>query len=72
MSNWIVKQGCVTMGTEHAEFLDFSIISLPTYDAILGKPWLDRWNPIIDWQKNSLQWRLGNRLIIVTNVQEPQ
>ena len=48
VSNWIVKQGCVTMGNEHAEFLDFSIISLPTYDAILGKPWLDKWNPVID------------------------
>ena len=37
VSNWIVKQGCVTMGNEHAEFLDFSILSLPKYDAILGK-----------------------------------
>ena len=72
VSNWIVKQGCVTMGNEHAEFLDFSIISLPTYDAILGKPWLDKWNPIIDWKKNSLQWRIGTRLIKVTGVQDPQ
>ena len=32
-------------------FWNFSIISLPTYDAILGKPWLDRWNPVIDLQK---------------------
>ena len=23
VSNWIVKQGCVTMGNEHAEFLEF-------------------------------------------------
>ena len=61
VSNWMVKQGCVTMGSEHAEFLDFSIISLPTYDAILGKPWLDRWNPVIDWEKYSLQWRVGTK-----------
>ena len=72
VSNWIVKQGCVTMGNDHAEFLDFSIISLPKYDAILGKPWLDRWNPVINWQENSLQWRVGKRWITVTGVQDPQ
>ena len=47
MSQWVVQQGCVVMG-EHAEFLEFSVINLPQYDAILGKAWLDRWNPIID------------------------
>ena len=72
VSNWIVKQGCVTMGNDHAEFLDFSILSLPKYDAILGKPWLDRWNPVINWQENSLQWRVGKRWITVTGVQDPQ
>ena len=72
VSNWILKQGCVTMGNEHAEFLDFSILSLPKYDAILGKPWLDRWNPVINWQENSLQWRVGKRWITVDGVQDPQ
>ena len=72
VSNWMVKQGCGTMGCEHAEFLDFSIISLPTYDAILGKPCLDRWNPVIDWKKNSLQWRVDTRLVTVIGVQDPQ
>ena len=72
VSNWIVKQGCVSMGNEHAEFLDFSIISLPTYDAISGKPWLDSWSSVIDWKKNSLQWRVGTRLVTVIGVQDPQ
>ena len=60
------------MGNEHAEFLDFSILSLPSYDAILGKPWLDMWNSVIDCQKSSLQWRVGTRLITVTSIQDPQ
>ena len=40
---------------EHAEFLDFSVINLPKYEAILGKPGLDSWSPAIDWQKE-YQW----------------
>ena len=47
VSNRIVKQGCVMRG-EHAEHLEFFVINLPTYDAILGKTWLDRWNPAIN------------------------
>ena len=47
MSQEIVQQGCVSIG-EHAEFLDFSVLKLPKYDAILGKAWLDRWNFAID------------------------
>ena len=57
---------------EHAEFWDFSVINLPQYDAILGKAWLDRWNPIIDWNNNTMQWKVGSRLISVTRVNEPQ
>ena len=53
MSNLMVVQACVAF-EGHAEFIDFSVISLPKYEAILGKPWLDRWNPVIDWKKNSL------------------
>ena len=50
VSNLIVDQACVTFD-EHAEFIDFSTIGLPKYEAILGKPWLNRWNPVIDWKK---------------------
>ena len=57
---------------EHAQFLDFSIINLPKYEAILEKPWLDRWNPIIDWQKNTMVWKMGKRKISVPLVQDPQ
>ena len=56
---------------EHAEFIDFSVIGLPKYEAILGKPWLSRWNPVIDWKKNSLTWKMGSRVIRVKGLQEP-
>ena len=56
---------------EHAEFIDVSVIGLPKYEAILGKPWLNRWNPVIDWKRNSLAWKMGSRIIIVQGLQEP-
>ena len=71
VSNRIVKQGCVMMG-EHAEYLEFAVINLPTYDAILGKPWLDRWNPAINWKTNTMQWKVGTILITMTRVQDPK
>ena len=36
LSNWVVKYACVIMGG-YAEYLDFSVLTLPKYDAILGK-----------------------------------
>ena len=64
VSNLLVEQACVTFN-EHAEFIDFSGIGLPKYEAILGKPWLNRWNPVIDWKRNSLAWKMKSRVIIV-------
>ena len=58
--------------SEHAEFLDFSELKLPTYDAILEKACLDRWNPVIDWKKHTMQWKVGSKLISVTREQNPQ
>ena len=57
---------------EHAEFLDFSVLKLPKYDAILGKSWLDRWNLAINWKKNTMQWKVGSRLVTVTGEQKTQ
>ena len=57
---------------DHAEYLDFSILKLPTYDAIHGKAWLDRWNPTIDWKRHTMQWKVRSRLISVTREQNPQ
>ena len=57
---------------EHAEYLHFSIIDLLAYNAILGKTWLDRWNPAINWKTNTMQWKVGTEQITVTRVQDPQ
>ena len=70
MSNLIVEQACVTFD-KHTQFLDFSVIKLPKYEAILGKPWLDRWNPKINWKKNTMEWKMGNKIIAVTRVKDP-
>ena len=70
VSNVMVEQECVIFN-EHAEFIDFSVIGLPKYEAILGKPWLNRWNPVIDWKRNSLAWKMGSRIITVQGLQEP-
>ena len=70
VSHLLVDQACVIV-KDHAEFIDFAVIGLPKYEAILGKPWLNRWNPVIDWKKNSLTWQMGNRTITVQGLQQP-
>ena len=56
---------------DHAEFLDFSVLKLPTYDAILGKVWLGKWNSVIDWKRHTMQWKVGSRLISMTGEKNP-
>ena len=69
VSKMYVKQACISF-EEHMEFIDFTVINLPQYEAILGKSWLDRWNPAINWKDNNLQWKMGNRTIIVAGVSD--
>ena len=63
-SNRLVQEAQVTFN-EHAEFLDFRVMKLPKYDAILGKSWLDRWNPDIDWREGTISLQVGNRMVIL-------
>ena len=67
VSNLIVEQACVNFA-EYAEFLDFSVINLPKYEAILRKPRLDLWNPEIDQKKNTMEWKMGKRTILANGV----
>ena len=69
VSKMYVKQACINF-EEHMEFLDFTVINIPQYEAILGKSWLDRWNPAINWKENNIQWNMGKRRITVTGVSE--
>jgi hypothetical protein len=41
----------LTIG-EYEGILDFKIAPLPHHDVILGKPWLEKTNPDIDWVSN--------------------
>ena len=36
-------------------------MKLPKYDAILGKSWLDRWNPDIDWRESIIIIQVGKK-----------
>ena len=69
VTNDCVRQGCVSFG-EHMEFLDMQVLKLPKYEVILGKFWLDRWNPHIDWKKNKMQLNLGSRVVEITGEKE--
>ena len=46
-------------------------MKLPKYEAIWGKPWLDRWNPEIDWKRNVLKWTVGSRVVEIAGLQNP-
>jgi transposase InsO family protein len=39
---------------EHEERINLRVVSLPKHDIILGKPWLEKWNPIINWRTHEI------------------
>ena len=39
------------------------VAHLPHHDVILGKPWLERYNPNIDWVNNKLTFSVNTRMI---------
>src|SRR4051794_30376195 len=38
----------------HTEIIDLDTLPLEGNDVILGKPWLQKHNPDIDWEKNEV------------------
>src|SRR4051812_4396620 len=40
----------------HDENIDLRVVSLPHHDIILGQPWLEKWNPDIDWKKHTINF----------------
>src|SRR4051812_12800346 len=38
----------------HEENLNLRVVSLPHHDIILGKPWLEKWNPAINWRTHEI------------------
>ena len=45
----------------HKERLNLDVIDLPGIDAILGKPWLTKHNPDIDWEQHIITFSKGFR-----------
>ena len=45
-------------------------MKLPKYDGILGKSWLDRWNPEIDWGASTIKIKIGRRIVVLDGVEE--
>ena len=40
----------------HEENIDLQVVSLPHHDIILGQPWLEKWNPNINWKKHKIHF----------------
>ncbi len=46
----------------HQEEIRMDLTNIPGYDAILGKPWMKRHNPVIDWRSDVIEeWRCSCR-----------
>ena len=46
---------------EHEEKIDLRVVSLPHHDIILGQPWLEKWNPDIDWKSHQITFTSAKR-----------
>ena len=47
------------------ERLHFDVADLQGYDAILGKPWLDKHNPTIDWKKHMVSVHKNGKTFVM-------
>ena len=43
----------------HEEKIDLRVVSLPHHDIILGQPWLEKWNPDIDWKNHKINFTMA-------------
>ena len=43
--------------------ISLDVTNLEDYDVILGKPWLTRLNPYIDWKRNTIRIRHKRRFL---------
>jgi hypothetical protein len=41
---------------DHVENINFNVTPLGEYDIVLGIPWLQYYNPTIDWTTGNLQF----------------
>ena len=49
----------------YQEDLSLKVAPLPHHDIILGKPWLERWNPTVDWRKNTIDISMNGKTYLL-------
>ena len=47
---------------DHEEQIDLRVVSLPHHDIILGQPWLEKWNPCINWKTHQITFNQKTEL----------
>jgi hypothetical protein len=55
-------RGAAVKVDSYIDQLDFVALPLSGYDAIIGMPWLDQYNPSIDWRKRRLRFQDRNQV----------
>lgn len=51
----------------HQEKVSLDVIELHGYDAILGKPWLTKHNPEIDWKRHLVTFHKGDQAKLIVH-----
>lgn len=52
--------------------VDFDILDVEDYPVVLGRPWLRRHNPDIDWEKGQMRWRDASPQIADSDGHDPR
>ena len=56
---------------DHEERIDLRVVSLPNHDIILGKPWLEKWNPSINWRTHQITFPTLEQSPTITETETP-
>jgi hypothetical protein len=56
----------------HEEHIDLRVVSLPNHDVILGKPWLEKWNPSINWQTHQISFDMPKVIPLLVKKLSPK
>ena len=57
-------------GTSRTAPHHFYVMDMPAQDIILGHPWLDDVNPLVDWRARTLCFRYEKEDLEVLNTEE--
>jgi hypothetical protein len=68
--NQVAKYIPVAIG-KFRDQVTFRVLPLQNYDAILGRPWLFRHNPRIDWRENTVELNSENGMVLLKTTAKP-